>query len=183
MTIVYVTNGAWGTGASAPLAAAQVDGNFYDVDQRIVTLNTALATGKRINTVDYTSGSMTFHYTDGTSQVIQLPVAVLAYVGPWANSTPYSRNQMISANNGFYQVLQDHTSPAAPAPFDPNSFDGSSNRLYQLFLPITDVNYDAAIFVPGSIQRTAGELIWQGVANRTMSLAAGTAHAYAYLDV
>src|SRR5262245_10831804 len=104
MTIVYVTTGAWGSGAGAPLAAAQVDGNFYDVDQRIVTLNTSLATGKRINTVDYTSSSMTFHYTDGSTQVIPLPVAVLSYVGAWANSTPYQRNQMFSANNGFYQV-------------------------------------------------------------------------------
>src|SRR6516162_9575843 len=119
MTIVYVTNGAWGTGTGAPIAAAEVDGNFYDVDQRIVTLNSALAEGKRIDTVTYTSSSMTFHFTDGTSQVIQLPVATLAYVGAWTNSTPYSRNQMFSAENGFYQVLEDHTTPPPPAPFDP----------------------------------------------------------------
>jgi len=183
MTIIYVTTGAWGTGAGAPLAAAQVDGNFYDVDQRIVTLNTALADGKRIDTVTYTASSMTFHFTDGTTQVIPLPIATLAYVGPWANSTPYTRNQMFSANNGFYQVLQDHTTPATPAPFDPNAVDGSGNPLYQLFFPLRDVNYDAAIFIPGSIQRTAGDLLAQFVANRTMSLAAGTAHTYAYLDV
>jgi len=183
MTIVYVTNGAWGSGAGAPLAAAQVDGNFYDVDQRIISLNTALADGKRIDTVDYTSSSMTFHYTDGSTQVIPLPIAVLSYVGPWANSTSYQRNQMISANNGFYQVLQDHTTPAPPAPFDPNAVDGSSNPLYKLFLPLRDVNYDAAIFVPGSIQRNPGELLAQFIANRTMSLAAGNAHAYAYLNV
>jgi hypothetical protein len=92
---------------------------------------------------------------------------------------------MIVANNGFYQVLESHTTPPAPAPFDPNATDGSTpaNPLYQLWMPLRDVNYDAAIFVPGSIQRTAGELIWQGVANRTMSLAAGNAGAFAYLDV
>jgi len=182
MTIVYVTTGAWGTGAGAPLAAAEVDGNFYDVDQRIVNLNTALADGKRIDTVTYTSSSMTFHFTDGSTQVIQLPIAVLSYAGAWTNSTPYQRNQMISANNGFYQVLQDHTTPALPAPFDPNAVDGSSNPLYKLFMPLSDVNYDAAIFVPGSIQRAVDVLLWQGVANRSMNLAAGDDGAYAYLD-
>src|SRR5215471_17830960 len=183
MAIVYVTSGAWGSGTGSPLPAAEVDGNFYDVDSRIVALNTALADGKRIDTVTYTSNSMTFHFTDGSTQVIPLPVAVLSYAGAWANSTPYQRNQMIVANNGFYQVLVDHTTPAVPAPFDPNAVDGSGNPLYKLFLPIRDVNYDAAIFVPGSIQRTAGELLAQFVANRSMSLAAGTLGTYAYLDV
>jgi hypothetical protein len=185
MTIVYVTTGAWGAGTGTPNSAAQVDGNFYDLDQRVVTLNADLAEGKRIDHVTYTDISMTFYYTDSTSQVIPLPIATLSYVGPWANSTPYNRGQMIVADNGFYQVLESHTSPAPPAPFDPNATDGSTagNPLYQLWMPINDVNYDAAIFVPGSIQRTAGELIWQGVANRTMSLAAGDEGAFAYLDV
>jgi hypothetical protein len=185
MAIVYVTSGAWGSGAGAPISAALVDGNFYDLDQRVVDLNTGLTEGKRIDYVTYTADSMTFHFTDGTTQVIVLPVATLAYVGAWANSTPYQRNQMFSADNGFYQVLEDHTTPAPPAPFDPNATDGSTaqNPLYQLFLPLRDVNYDAAIFIPGSIQRTAGELLAQFVANRTMNLAAGNAQAYAYLDV
>jgi hypothetical protein len=185
MTIVYVTTGAWGAGTGTPNSAAQVDGNFYDLDQRIVNLNADLAEGKMIDSVTYTDISITFHFTDGTSQVIPLPIATLEYVGPWANSTPYVRGNMISAANGFYQVLENHVSPAPPTPFDPNATDGSTdnNPLYSLWMPINDVNYDAAIFVPGSIQRTAGELIWQGVANRTMSLAAGDDGAYAYLDV
>lgn len=183
MTIVYVTTGSWGSGTGAPLAAAQVDGNFYDLDQRVVNLNTALATGKRIDTVTYTSTSMTFHFTDSTTQVIPLPIAVLSYAGAWANSTPYQRNQMVSANNGFYQVLIDHTTPASPAPFDPAAVDGSGNPLYKLFLPLRDVNYDAAIFVPGSIQRAANEAFFVGIANRSMNLASGSADAYAYLDV
>ena len=85
MTIVYVTTGAWGAGTGAPNSAAQVDGNFYDVDQRIVTLNADLAEGKRIDTVTYTTNSMTFHFTDGTSQVIPLPVATLNMSETWTN--------------------------------------------------------------------------------------------------
>jgi hypothetical protein len=185
MTIVYVTTGAWGTGTGTPNSAAQVDGNFYDVDQRIVDVVADVAVGKRIDTVTYTSNSMTFHFTDGSSQVIPLPIATLTYVGAWTNSTPYARGQMVSAGNGFYQILETHTTPAYPAPFDPNATDGSTaaDPLYQLFMPLRDVNYDAAIFVPGSIQRAPDELFFQGIANRTMNLGSGNEDAYAYLDI
>jgi hypothetical protein len=186
MTIVYVTTGAWGAGTGAPNSAAQVDGNFYDVDQRIVDLNAALAEGKRIDTVTYTANSMTFHFTDGTTQVIPLPVAVITYVGQWTNGTPYTIGQMVSVRGlGMYQVLGSHTTPPLPAAFDPNATDGSTdeNPLYSFWMPLYDVNYDAAIFVPGTIQRTAGEVLFQAVAGRTMQLVSGNAHAYAYLDV
>src|SRR6266576_588378 len=147
MTIVYVTSGTWGPGTGAPNSAAQVDGNFYDVDQRVLDLNAALAEGKRIDTVTYTSNSMTFHFTDATSQVIPLPVATFQYVGDWMNDTPYDPSHLITAGNGFYQVLESHTTPPWPAPFDPNATDETTdqNRLYQLWMPLRDVNYDAAI--------------------------------------
>lgn len=185
MTIVYVTTGAWGAGTGTPNSAAQVDGNFYDLDQRVVALNADLAEGKRIDTVTYSSNAMTFHYTDGTTQVIPLPVATFTYVGQWTNGTPYAPGHLFTAGNGFYQVLEPHTSPPWPAPFDPEATDGSTdnNPLYQLWMPLRDVNYDAAIFVPGSIQRAADELLFVGIANRTMNLGAGDENAYAYLDV
>jgi hypothetical protein len=185
MTIVYVSTGAWGVGTGTPNSAAQVDGNFYDLDQRVVGLVADLAEGKRIDTVTYTSNSMTFHFTDGTTQTIPLPVYSLQYVGDWMNSAPYASGDLITAGNGFYQVLETHTTPPWPAPFDPNATDGSTdnNPLYQLWMPLRDVNYDAAIFAPGSIQREADELIFVGIANRSMRLGAGNANAYAYLDV
>jgi hypothetical protein len=185
MTIVYVTTGAWGAGTGAPNSAAQVDGNFYDVDQRVLDLDAALAEGKRIDTVTYTSNSMTFHFTDDTSQIIPLPVATLQYVGQWTNDTPYAPGHLFTAGNGFWQVLESHTTPPWPASFDPNATDGSTdnNPLYQLWMPLRDVNYDAAIFVPGGIQREADELLFQGIANRSMRLDAGDEHAYAYLEV
>jgi len=129
---------------------------------------------------------MTFHFTDGTSQVIPLPVVNMEYVGPWTNSTPYRRGHLFSSGNGYFQVLEEHTTPDAPAPFDPNATDDTTdnNPLYSLWFPLRDVNYDAAIFVPGSIQREADDLLFQGIANRTMRLPAGdAAGAYAYLEV
>jgi hypothetical protein len=183
MTVVYVTNGSWGTGTGSPISAAQVDGNFWDVDQRIVDLTADLAEGKRIESVTYTSNSMTFHFTDGTSQVIMLPIASLTYVGEWVNSTPYASGNLVSVKSlGMFQVLQNHTTPPSPAPFDPAAVDGSGNPLYQMWFPLVDVNYDAAIFVPGAIQRSPGELFFQGIANRPMKLNSGNANAYARLE-
>src|SRR5262245_20873485 len=170
MTIVYVTTGAWGAGTGTPNTAAQGDGNFYDLDQRIVAVNADLAEGKRIATVTYTSNSMTFHYTDGTTQVMPLPVATLEYAGQWLNDTSYQRGQMLSSGNGFYQVLETHTTPPWPEVFDPNAIaDTDGDPLYGLWMPIRDVNYDAAIFVPGSIQREVDELLFVGIANRAMN--------------
>ena len=185
MTIVYVTTGAWGAGTGTPNSAAQVDGNFYDVDQRIVALDADLAEGKRIESVTYTSNSMTFHYTDGTSQVIPLPIATFQYVGTWMNDTPYAPGHLFTAANGFWQVLASHTTPSPPAPFDPNATDESTdaNPLYQLWMPLQYLNYDAAIFVPGSIQRAPDELLFMGINNRAMQLGSGDDHAHAYLDV
>jgi hypothetical protein len=184
MTIVYVTTGAWGAGTGTPNSAAQVDGNFHDVDQRIVGLVADLDEGKRIETVTYTSNSMTFHFTDGTSQVIPLPIASLTLEGVWTNDTTYLRGNMITGRGiGIFQVLIDHTTPSLPATFDPNATDDSDNPLYQLWMPLHDVNYDAAIFVPGSIQREPDELLFQGIANRTMQLPSGNERAYAYLDI
>ena len=184
MTIVYVTSGAWGAGTGTPNSAPQVDGNFYDLDQRVVSLNADLAEGKRIDHMTYTSNSMTFVFTDGTSQVIPLPIATLTLVGEWMNSHTYLRGNMVTVHSlGIFQVLQDHLTPPPPAPFDANARDGSGNLLYQMWVPLRDVNYDAAVFVPGSIQRTALELLWQGVANRAMKLPLGNDGCYAYLDV
>lgn len=185
MTIVYVTTGDWGAGTGTPNSAAQVDGNFYDVDQRIVALNADLAEGKRIDTVTYTDNSMTFHFTDGSSQVIPLPMATFQYVGQWTNDTPYTPTNLFTAANGFWHVLVSHTTPPFPAPFDPNATDESTdnNPLYELWMPLQYLNYDAAIFVPGSIQREVDELLFVGIHNRAANLASGDEHAYAYLDV
>lgn len=179
MTIVYVTTGAWGAGTGTPNSAAQVDGNFYHFQQAVAGLEADLAEGKMIDSVSYTSNSFTLHFTDGSSQVIPLPVASLTFVGEWLPSTSYLRGQLISAEGGLYQVLQDHTSAAT---FNPGATLGG-NPLYALLMPTRDVNYDAAIFVPGSIQREPDEVLAQFIANRTMKLAAGNANAYAYLDV
>src|ERR1700751_467258 len=97
MTSVYVTTGAWGSGTGTPNSAAQVDGNFYDLDQRIVDLVGDVAGSNSIDSISYTDSSMTFHFSNGSSQTVPLPIATLSYVGTWTNNTPYTRGHMITA--------------------------------------------------------------------------------------
>ena len=184
MAIVYVTTGAWGAGTGAPNSAAQVDGNFYDVDQRVIGLTADVAEGKRIDYTTYTSNSMTFHYTDGTTDTIPLPVATLTLVGEWMNSHTYLPGNMVTVHGiGIFQVMVEHVSPPPPAPFDANATDGSGNRLYQMWMPLIDTAYDAMIFVPGSIQRNPDELLFQGAADRAIRLTHDSSTPRAYLDV
>ena len=75
-----------------------------------------LADGKMIESVSYSGNSFTLHFTDGTTQVIPLPIATLTYRGEWQNSNVYVRGDMVSVHNvGFFQVLVDHTTPPLPA--------------------------------------------------------------------
>ena len=73
MTIVFVTTGPWGSGTGAPNSAAQVDGNFYDVDQRIVGLSADVAVCERSGGPAVDAVRMTrFH--DSTNAAFAVPV-------------------------------------------------------------------------------------------------------------
>lgn len=177
----YVTTGAWGAGTGTPLPAATVDGNFYGHEIRLDALE-APGVGKLIASTSFTANSITFTYTNATSDVVPLPVADLQLVGEWTPLTLYQRANMVSVRGlGVFRVLEDHTSAAT---FDPNATDGSTDDtpLYQLWLPNGDINYDVAPFVPGAISRSPGDLFFQFKAPRSMTLPSGDDGAYAYLE-
>lgn len=181
--IPYVTTGAWGAGTGTQHSAATADQIIYHLDTRVTTLETPGA-GKLISSTSFTTNSVTFNFTDSSSQVVPLPVADLQLVGEWTNNTLYQRANMVSVRGlGTFRVLEDHTS-ALTGPFDPNATDGSTDEtpLYQLWLPTGDINYDIAPFVPGDLQREAGDILFQFKAPRPMILASGDDGAFAYID-
>lgn len=190
MTLRYVTSNSplW-IGDGLTRSAAEVDENFYTIRQEVVAVADALAAGKMLDPdepVTVAGSSATFHFTDATTLVIGLPIATMSYAGQWANSTAYVAGQLFSARGrGLYQVLVDHTTPDAPAVFDPDAVteDTDADPLYSFWLPLYDVNYDAAIFVPGSVQRDANDVLFQAVAGRSMQFTTDDGHAYAYLDI
>lgn len=136
MAIVYVTTGAWGAGKGSPATAAEVDGNFWDHEQRIDVLEAAPSSARSIDHISESNGLITIHYTDATTDgPFPLPTADLVGRGEWANSTNYFRNEIVTVTGtGAFLVLQDHTTAASPAVFDPNATIGG-NPVYSILFP------------------------------------------------
>lgn len=136
MTIVYRTAGAWGAGKGSRLTASEVDGNFYDHEQRIAAAEAAIpAANKSIDTIDVSGALMTITYTDTTTDEFLLPMFELQGAGAWLNNTSYSRGDVVTVGgDGAYLVLVDHTTPVSGS-FDPDAVDVDDNQLYALLFP------------------------------------------------
>ncbi|RWO39497.1 MAG: hypothetical protein EOS11_22145 [Mesorhizobium sp.] len=66
MTIVYRTAGAWGAGQGYNLTALQVDGNFYDLDQRIQAIEDNPPEPVNISNITVVGTQMTIYLEDAT---------------------------------------------------------------------------------------------------------------------
>lgn len=133
MAIIYRTSGPWGAGKGANLVAGEVDTNFYDLDQRVVTVEDTMpdaAVGIAFFSI---SGSQfSVHLTDGSVQgPFELPVRAWNFRGEWLPSTVYNVDDVVTANGSVYMVLVNHTSASV---FDPGANDGSGHNYYGLLL-------------------------------------------------
>lgn len=134
MAIIYRTAGAWGAGKGANLVAAEIDGNFYDVDQRIVDLEDSMPDAANGIAFFSVTGTNLFnvHMTDGTIHgPFELPQIAWNFRGDWTPATAYAANDVVSANGSVYLVLVNHTSAAT---FDPGANDGAGHDYYGLLL-------------------------------------------------
>jgi carbohydrate binding protein with CBM5/12 domain len=133
MAIVYRTSGPWGAGKGANLVAGEVDVNFYDLDQRMVTVEDTLPEAA-VGIAFFSISGSTFsvHMTDGTVQgPFELPVRAWNFRGEWLPSTVYNVDDVITANGSVYLVLVNHTSGSS---FDAGANDGSGHNYYGLLL-------------------------------------------------
>ena len=133
MAIVYRTSGPWGAGKGANLVAGEVDTNFYDLAQRMTTVEGDIpAAALGIAYFSISGNTFSVHMTNGTVQgPFQLPVRAWNFRGEWQPDTIYNVDDVITANGGVYMVLVNHTSAAT---FNPDAIDGSANKLYGLLL-------------------------------------------------
>lgn len=134
MTIVYRTTGAWGAGSGANLTPAQVDGNFYDLDQRIENLEDNPPVANGIASITQSGSQITVHLDDSTTQgPFTLPTNTMTWRGDWTALYLYNVNDLVTVDGfGLYLVLQDHTSDAS---FDPNATN-TDGDLYLLVFGI-----------------------------------------------
>jgi hypothetical protein len=134
MTQTYRTNdGAkWGSGKGSDLTPAEVDINFWDIIQRLITLEALPDAAAGIDHFTVSGTQFTVVMTDTTTRgPYDLPQLDFTDQGVWQASTPYSVNDTFTINGGLYRVLFAHTSGLT---FDAGANDGSGHDYYKLWI-------------------------------------------------
>lgn len=179
MTITYRTVGTWGAGKGSNLTAAEIDGNFYDLDQRIADLvaNPPEAIGIDHFVVDGTM--LTIVMTDGSEHgPFVLPVAQWRWTGDWLPDVTYFVGDIVEHDSSIYFVRVQHVSAAT---FDPALFtvDGF---VYILILAKPAQPYDLGLFYNDLIG-SGDEILFQHVAVRASTVPANFENAQAHLRI
>jgi hypothetical protein len=119
----------------SPLTFAEEDGNFSDLDGRVVSLESA-SLANPIDAVTITGNQLTFHYTTaagGGSDTVTIPVAQWNGRGDWQPLTSYAVNDLVIAESNLYLVQIAHTSDAT---FDPGKQISAQNVYDFIFGPM-----------------------------------------------
>lgn len=114
--MLYVTNGAWGTGVGYPpgLSAAEVDQNFYDVELRLTALETSPPAGVGVANIAIDGLAWVVTLTDATVlDPLPIPIPLPRWRGEWVALTEYATMDEFSvADTGIFITLAPHTSVA-----------------------------------------------------------------------
>lgn len=178
MTITYRTTGAWGAGKGANLTAAEVDGNFHDLNTRVTAVESNPAAPVEISNITSSGSALTVTMDNGdTYGPLVLPVAAFVFRGWWEASTVYNKNDIVVDNYIVYYVSTQHTSAA--------TFDaGRTISGVQVYQSMLDVNEVASIALGNALQSGTHTGIdfnqnVDGSIDATVDFTAGTE---AYLD-
>ena len=129
MTIVYRSE------KGSNLTAAEIDGNFHDVDDRINFIEENPPEPVIPVSATMTAGSYTLGFSNGTSYTVTFVQPMPQWRGTWQPSTTYHElDYIIGTDGGWGAVLQDHVSGAT---FDWAATDGSGNPLYRKLVGAT----------------------------------------------
>lgn len=134
MTQTYRTDDLtrWGSGKGSNLTPAEVDVNFWDVIQRLLTLEALPDAAAYIDHFEISGTQLYVHMSDSTVfGPYTLPVATFQSKGEWTSSTPYVVLDTFTINGGLYVVIFAHTSAAT---FDAGANDGAGHDYYALMI-------------------------------------------------
>ena len=105
MTIIYRHE------KGAPLTSEEIDGNFRELEGRLISLEEAPTDGEGIEKIhlegEYIKFTGTFGKDFGT---FTLPKASLNLCGPWKTQKPYRKLDLVTAQNALYCCTEDHIS-------------------------------------------------------------------------
>jgi hypothetical protein len=124
MSVIYRTTGPWGPGVGRNLTAAEVDGNFYDQQVHLSSLEDSRPQPDDIVGVSTNGIQLTFHLQSGaTLGPVDMPVLYWRWRDEWTPFTIYAVLDTFSVvGQGIFLTLQDHTSGAT---FDPAATGGT----------------------------------------------------------
>ncbi len=114
----FRTAGDWGGGKGGNLTPAEVDQNFYDIDERVVDLETNPPVAVSIASINVSGSSMTIFLDDSTELgPFTLPTASFNWRGAWVEGISYLEMDVFYAvGEGVYLVTADYESASN---FDP----------------------------------------------------------------
>src|SRR4051812_47664270 len=114
---LYRTDGIWGTGKGAPLTSAEVDGNFYDHETRIVYMEEHPTLPYNIAAFTIGTNSATLTLSNGATLTAALTLPMPRWRDEYEAAAVYEELDFFTvAGDGLYAVMVDHT---APSIFDP----------------------------------------------------------------
>jgi hypothetical protein len=131
MAVIYRTDGAWGSGKGTNLAPAEVDGNFYDITQRVTYIEDNPVEPITPIAINIEGGQFTMGLSDGsTLGPITITYPMPLWRGTWAPSVEYNEMDFFTApDGGLGAVMIGHTSAAT---FDWGALSGGSPVYQQL---------------------------------------------------
>jgi hypothetical protein len=177
--IIYCTPGAWGPGKGAPLEPAEVDENFYGLDQRVGSLETNPPQPVSIDHFVIEGTLLTIVLTDGTEHgPFVLPIGQWRWTGQWQPLTQYFVGDIVSDSGNLYFVRVQHISEDT---FDPGLF-GSEGEVYVLVLTTPEGPYDIAFYFRDRVV-SDGEVLGLHLLARAVEVPADFAGAVAMLTV
>lgn len=128
----YRTTGAWGAGKGSDLTPVEVDTNFWDIIERIVTIEELPDPSAGIESFSVIGTDFYVQMTDATQLgPYPLPLVKFTARGAWTPSTPYVVMDTFDNGGALYMVLVNHTSALT---FDAGANDGLGNEYYGLML-------------------------------------------------
>jgi len=154
--MIYRTAGPWGAGKGGDLTAAEVDGNFEELETAIAALGVGGA--DPIEAVNLSGTQLTFTLAGGAvAGPFTIPRAAFRFRGAWVAALAYFGNDVFSistggADDGIYLVRRSHV---AEAVFNP-AYDDGDGPLYQvMFAPVASGGGVSAVARPQVINADA----------------------------
>jgi len=167
MAVIYRTDGAWGSGKGSNLSPAEVDGNFYDIDTRVTSIEDNPVDPVVPTAINIEGSAFTMGLSNGdTLGPIAITMPMPTWRGPWNATVAYNELDFFTApDGGLGAVMIPHTSGLT---FDWGELDGDTGLpLYRQLIGGSGTTSGISDLVDVALGTQADKdmLVWDGSAS------------------